>query len=339
MSTYVPPEKSSTIFEESTSSLDLTGKVVVITGTTTGLGFVAARTCALKGAAALILLNRPSERAAAAHDSIAALAGSGTDVVSVPCDLASFGSVREAMESVRQLPLVRSAGIDVLSLNAGVMGMPDVATVDGFDLQMQTNHLSHFLIVKELMAELDRAARGPAGESRVVSHTSAARFGPATTLSERYFSPSAGGRLGDEAMSRYNQSKLANAVFAYAFHERLAAAGSPIKSLVAEPGLAVTNLQHTTVAGGAGPPAEAFDEMMAGAQSAEDGAVPLLMCMASPDAESGDFFGPSIAGALGPYTTGPAEKHEPEPFCTSPENTRLLWTASERAIGEPLVIG
>ena len=106
-------------------------------------------------------------------------------------------------------------------------------------------------------------------------------------------------------MSRYNQSKLANAAFAYAFHERLGAADSPVKSLVAGPGLAVTNLRITTSTGGAGPPAEAFDQLMAGAQSAEDGAVPLLVCMVSPDAQSGDFFGPSIAGALGPYTRDP----------------------------------
>jgi len=139
-------------------------------------------------------------------------------------------------------------------------------------------------------------------------------------------------------MSRYNQSKLANAAFAYAFHERLGAADSPVKSLVAGPGLAVTNLRITTSTGGAGPPAEAFDQLMAGAQSAEDGAVPLLVCMVSPDAQSGDFFGPSIAGALGPYATGPAKKHEPEPFCTGPENTQLLWTASEEAIGETFVV-
>lgn len=338
MPTFVPPLKESIIFDASVSPLDATGKIVVITGTSTGLGLVAARTCARKGAAGLVLLNRPSERATDAHASIASLAGPGTDVVSVPCDLASFQSVRDAMASVRQLPFVQAAGIDVLSLNAGVMGLPDVATVDGFDLQMQTNFLAHFLIVHELLAELSRAASGPAGESRVVSHTSAARFRPTTTLSAEHFSRLAGGNLGDESMSRYNQSKLANAVFAYAFHELLAAAGSPIKSLVAEPGLAVTNLQITTSAGGAGPPAEVFDELMAGAQSAEDGAVPLLLSMLSHDAESGDFFGPTIAGALGPYTTGPARSHEPEPFCTSRENIELLWAASEEAIGEAFLV-
>lgn len=117
-----------------------------------------------------------------------------------------------------------------------------------------------------------------------------------------------------------------------------ATAGSSIKSLVAEPGLAVTNLQITTSAGGAGPPAKVFDELMSRAQSAEDGAVPLLLSMLSHDAESGDFFGPTIAGALGPYTTGLARPHEPEPFCTSRENTQLPWAASEEAIGEAFVV-
>ena len=183
------------------------GKVVVVTGTTSGTGFVCARTCARKGAR-VVVLNRESERSAAALKAILDEAP-GADVTSVACDLSSFASVREAVAFLKES--CKDSGIDVVACNAGVMALADAATVDGYDVQSQTNHLSHFLLVrqprydcrcecggvltrawcassqvKELFPLLERAAE-LRGEARVVNHSSSARNVPPGALEGRYF--------------------------------------------------------------------------------------------------------------------------------------------------------
>ena len=131
------------------------GKVVVVTGTTSGTGFVCARTCARKGAR-VVVLNRESERSAAALKAILDEAP-GADVTSVACDLSSFASVREAVAFLKES--CKDSGIDVVACNAGVMALADAATVDGYDVQSQTNHLSHFLLVRQPTLRLSLRVR------------------------------------------------------------------------------------------------------------------------------------------------------------------------------------
>jgi NAD(P)-dependent dehydrogenase (short-subunit alcohol dehydrogenase family) len=94
------------------------GKVVAITGTTTGLGNVAAKDLASKGAR-VILLNRPSDRARKAEEDVRTVAAGGGSVESVDCDLQDFASVRAAADTVHQM--VKDSGLDVLCCNAGAM--------------------------------------------------------------------------------------------------------------------------------------------------------------------------------------------------------------------------
>jgi NAD(P)-dependent dehydrogenase (short-subunit alcohol dehydrogenase family) len=189
-------------------------KVVVITGATmpNGLGFVCAKTVAMKGAK-VILLNRLSERASAAVNLLKSEVP-GADVSTIECDLSSFTSVRSACEALTKQ--VKDTGIDVLCNNAGVMALADEATVDGFDVQMQTNHLSHFLLCKELFPLLEKAA-AVHGEARIVHHSSGARH-MGGVLQAKYLGKN-GGNLGGNSASmfcggarwiRYGQSKLAN---------------------------------------------------------------------------------------------------------------------------------
>jgi NAD(P)-dependent dehydrogenase (short-subunit alcohol dehydrogenase family) len=159
----------------------LTDKVVVITGCTSGVGLVAAKVMVRRGAAVVLLLNRPSERATHAEQAIRAellpsssITTTATTIVeTIPCDLQDFESVRAAAA------LIQSKGytaIDVLCHNAGIMAMEDTTTKDGYDIQMQTNHLSHFLLTKELFPLLLMAAE-LRGEARIVNHSSVARKG------------------------------------------------------------------------------------------------------------------------------------------------------------------
>jgi len=235
-------------------------------------------------------------------------------------------------------------GVDVLANNAGVMALGDTATVDGYDVQMQTNHLSHFLLTRELMPLLDRAADAR-GEARVVNHSSVARMAPSKTLKAKYLEAN-GGNLGGDGSAlqnmmfngprwqRYNQTKLANAAFTAALHHRLQAAGSSVKALVAHPGLANTHLQKTSVKEGG--MASAFTNMfMRLSQTPEDGAMGLISCMCLPEATSGQFYGP---GSSPLAMRGKAEPFALESFYDNAATRNLLWSSSEAATGGPFTL-
>jgi len=315
----------------------MAGKTVCITGTTSGTGYVAAHTVASLGAKVL-LLNRKSKRSAASGAALRE-AFRQAEIHDVECDLQSFASVEEAATRVEELS---PEGVHVLCNNAGVMALPDQATTDGFDVQMQTNHLSHFLLTRELMPLLERAAEAD-GEARVVNHSSSARMFPKRHLLPAYFE-ARGGELGGDGNAllgnlflgprwlRYNQSKLANCAFTAALHHRLQERGSNVKALVAHPGLASTNLQKTSVKqGGMG---ETFTRwFMKMSQTPADGALGIISCMCLPSAESGQFYGPGKMG-----TKGPAVSFDLEGFYDTEAQRELLWTKSEEAIDRPFAL-
>lgn len=302
----------------------LGGRTIAVTGCTSGTGLVAARTCGELGAR-IVMLNRPSERAERA---LAGLRAAGIDATLVPCDMQRLDSVRAAG---RGLAEVCPGGLDVLCNNAGVMGLPDQATVDGFDIQMQTNHLSHFLLTSQVWPLLEAAAAAR-GEARVVNHSSGARRGP--PLRADHLAAN-GGKLGGDGFPgfgkwrRYQQSKLANLLFTYALHERVAAErpNCGVKSLCAHPGPTHSGLQSkTSHAGGT----RILDRLILWrtlrvAHAVEDGALGLLRASCEPAAQSAQFYGPAGQGLPGPAELLPAER--------DPVGERLLWDASLAATG------
>ena len=331
---YEKPNLKSKHFDRLFSSLaSLEGKTVAITGTTSGTGFVSALACGKLGARVL-LLNRPSERATAALSELKTKNSNG-DFMQIDCDLQSFESVREAAKNLRVLC---PEGLDVLCNNAGVMALEDLATDDGFDVQMQTNHLSHFLLTK-LCFDLLEQAGNARGEARVVNHSSIAR--KQVKKLEAAYLQKIGGNLGGNGASmffgggrwiRYGQTKLANATFTACLHKKLRAKGSKVKAMVAHPGLAETDLQTTTVEnGGMG---EWFTkQLMKMGQSREDGALGILTCIAHPDAQSGQFFGPGMGGMF-TALKGPAMGFPLETSYDNPETREILWANSCAAIEE-----
>jgi NAD(P)-dependent dehydrogenase (short-subunit alcohol dehydrogenase family) len=238
MSYDKPADVQSKFFPEFRAKLvPMTGKTVAITGCTSGTGYIAARVC-LELGARVIMLNRPSARADQALASLKA-AVPGGNIELVACDLMSFASVRQAgAELVSKLD-----SLDVLCNNAGIMATVDQATVDGCDTQMQTNHLSHFLLTSSVWPLLEKAAE-LRGDARVVNHSSGARNrgGDGKKPLDRKYLGKNGGNLGGDQgnclpfsggrWTRYQQTKLANVVFTYALRDRQ----SKVKSLVAHPG-------------------------------------------------------------------------------------------------------
>lgn len=303
---------------------DQTGKTVAITGCTSGMGLVLARTAAQKGAR-VVMLNRPSDRANHALVEVQAIG----EAHLVPCDLLSFDSVRAAGPLLSSV--LGAGGLDVLVNNAGLMGLPDEATVDGFDVQMQANHLSHFLLTHLAWPHLDAAAE-KRGEARVVNHSSGARNAPKRPLQKDYLEAK-GGRLGGDRWPgmgkwvRYQQSKLANLLYTYALQtEADKRPGNRVKSLCAHPGPANSGLQTKSSRRGT----TILDRYILNrtvkiAQSTEDGTCGLARGSFDPTAQSGDFFGPD-----GQTRTGEARRLPPE---RNPAAEQMLWTTSLASTG------
>ena len=215
----------------------LQGKTVAVTGCTTGTGFIYALTVAKLGGT-VIMLNRASDRAETAFAAVKE-AAPGATVLSIPCDLLSFKSVRAAAAAVIA---ACPQGLDVLCNNAGIMCSPNVASEDGFNCEMQANHLSHFLLTAELWPLLEKAPEG-----RVVNHSSGLRqFGFLFSggIDAKFYQADVSQCGGDGSIGRfrrYGQSKLANAVFTHA----LATKQSKVKALAAHPGVAASMLAPT----------------------------------------------------------------------------------------------
>ncbi len=304
---------------------DMTNKVVAITGTTSGTGFVCARELAKKGAT-VILLNRKSERATSALEQLKQAVPQAS-FNAIDCDLQNLASVKEAIASIKS----KYDTIDVLVNNAGVMALKDQATADGYDIQMQTNVISHFLLTKELFPLLKHSKEG-----RIVNHSSMARLGG--PLKMEYFGKNGGNLGGDEAPAtetpglrgprweRYHQTKLANAVFTYGLKNRLEESKtSNIISLLAHPGLARTNLQVTTAEDGG---MDIKSEFMNQAQSAEDGACGIIRAAMGPEAKPGNFYGPTAGWS------GYPDLLTPEEHLYDASNINTFWEGCENAVGK-----
>ena len=183
----------------------LQGKVIVITGCTSGTGFVAAQCAARKGAGTILMLNRVSERSSVAEQivqrQVSNMSSPKAVVETIPCDLQDMSSVKEAIRSIKS----KYDRIDVLCNNAGVMALKDMATKDEYDIQMQTNHLSHFLLTKELLPLIQKSTDG-----RIVNHSSMARQGG--PLRPEYFGRN-GGNLGGNDGSFFSGGRYVRYVF------------------------------------------------------------------------------------------------------------------------------
>ncbi len=327
--TYKKPNVSSKHFDSFLAKVPLlTGKTVVITGTTSGTGKVVSRVLASKEAN-VIMLNRPSERSELVQQELHQLIPNA-NVMTIECDLQSFTSVQRAADAIQT---ECASGLYALINNAGIMALPDESTEDGFDIQMQTNYLSHFLLTRELYPLLKKGADAY-GDSRIVNHSSMARWG-VRKLVAKYLEPN-GGNLGGNGANmifggarwiRYSQTKLANAAFTAALHHKLQAKDSKVRALVAHPGWANTELQVTTSkSGGLASWNSIFAQFIS--QSPEDGALGILSCTVLPEAESGQFYGPTL------ISKGKSKPFALEKHYDNAETRELLWSKSCAAIGK-----
>jgi NAD(P)-dependent dehydrogenase (short-subunit alcohol dehydrogenase family) len=197
---------------------DQRGRIVVVTGATSGLGRATAAALAQAGAH-VVLAVRDTERGERAA---AGMSGS-TEVRRL--DLADLASVRAFASTW-------AGSLDVLVNNAGVMAVPRGRTADGFETQLGTNHLGHYALTNLLLRHIT---------DRVVTVSSAAHRHGRIDLDDLNWEHRRYRRW-----AAYGQSKLANLLFTLELDRRLVEAGSPVRALAAHPGYAATNLQLRT---------------------------------------------------------------------------------------------
>ena len=292
---------------------DQSGRVAVVTGANGGLGLATARALAAAGAD-VVIAARNQERAAEAMERIQA-AVPAANLTIVKLDLGSLDSVKAAAEEI----LASHETIDLLVNNAGVMGIPQSRTADGFEMQFGVDHLGHFALTARLLPALLKASA-----ARVVTVTSTAHhMGRAVDPDN----PNLDGRYGP--WRAYGQAKLANFHFGLGLDRLFRAAGAPAASLVAHPGLSNTELQAVSVEETDGGLSQRFFLMLARTvgMSPGEGSLSQLRAATDPGAKGGEFFGPLFVNS------GPPVR---KPVLRRLGMTRAieeLWQVSERETG------
>ncbi|MGW7045492.1 oxidoreductase [Streptomyces avermitilis] len=290
---------------------DQRGRVAVVTGANSGLGYVTARELARKGAR-VVLACRSEARGAEAGDRLAAELP-GAEVELGRLDLGDLGSVRDF---AAWIPYER---LDLLVNNAGVMALPYGTTADGFETQFGVNHLGHFALTGLLLPTL----LGTPG-ARVVTVSSGLHALANIDIDD----------LNGERRYRrwiaYARSKTANLLFTHELTRRLAAHGSEVLAAAAHPGYAATNLQTAGVRMEGRRAAERIVEIgnRVLAQPAEVGALPALYAATAPEVRPDSFTGPSFAGWRG----APAPSWR-APWTLNDAMGERLWDASEQLTG------
>jgi NAD(P)-dependent dehydrogenase (short-subunit alcohol dehydrogenase family) len=290
---------------------DQRGRVAVVTGANTGLGYHTAEVLAECGAH-VVLAVRNLEKGNLALARIVA-AHPQADVTLQELDLGSLDSVRTAATALRKA----YPRIDLLINNAGVMWTPKQLTADGFEMQFGTNHLGHFALTGLLLDNLL-----PVRGSRVVTVSSmghrirAAIHFDDLQWEHRY-----------DRIAAYGQSKLANLLFTYELQRRLAGRQQPTTAaLAAHPGGSDTELARNLPA--------IFKHALAAFgpllfQSAAMGALPTLRAATDPDAEGGQYYGPDGLGEQRGHpkvVSSSAQSHDED-------LQRRLWKVSEELTG------
>jgi NAD(P)-dependent dehydrogenase (short-subunit alcohol dehydrogenase family) len=272
---------------------DQTGRTVVVTGASSGLGLVVARDLAAAGATVVMAVRDVAKGRAAA----AGITGR-TEVREL--DVADLGSVRRFAQAW-------SGPLDVLINNAGIMEVPLARTADGFESQFATNYLGPFVLTGLLL---------PSITDRVVTVASQLhRMG--TVHLDDLTSPD----RPYKASAAYNDSKLADVLFALELQRRLDAAGSAVRSVVAHPGIASTNLSRHAVSG------RVTHALRFLFNDPDTGALSILYA-ATADLPGNSYVGPRGIGSM----KGHPALGRPARVGRDADTARRLWLATEAVL-------
>lgn len=294
---------------------DLKGKTFVITGTTSGTGFEAARILLSKNAR-VVMLNRNPKKAADTATQLKHLLGDHIDVINIQLDLAEQASVKRAAAEV----LEKVDRIDALMCNGAIAQVPkQQITTDGWESQMGVNYFGHFTLQALLFSLIEKS------KGRIVTVGSLGYDMGIKTIKfddlnwDKDYTPN----------DAYSQSKLAQIMSIYELQDKLAKAGkTDVKAYACHPGSSRTSLISTS---GSFMMKMIFGLMKLSplTQPAENGAFPELMCATEPELDQTAFYGPTGRSNW----VGPVGAHELKPHAKDKEVAKKLWDLSENETG------
>lgn len=284
---------------------DQRGRVVIVTGASSGIGKQAARVLAQKNALVTLAVRNLAKGEAVADE--IRRKNPLANVVVRELDLTSLRSVNAFAQSF----LGDSDRLDLLINNAGIMMCPYSTTQDGFEIQMGTNHLGHFALVGHLLERLKRTSG-----SRVVVLSSLAHRNGKIDFSDVHWE-----KRTYKTSQAYCDSKLANLHFADELSRRFADENAPPLVTAAHPGWTRTDLQrHLRIM-------DFLNPLFA--QGIEAGVLPTLRAAVDPDAKRGDYFGPSGFFEM----HGSPVRVQRAPRAYDPDAAKRLWALSEEMTG------
>jgi NAD(P)-dependent dehydrogenase (short-subunit alcohol dehydrogenase family) len=288
---------------------DLTGKVIIVTGANSGIGYEAAKEFARKGAQT-ILACRSVDKAQRALGQIRAEVPNATIEI-MQLDLASQKSIHAFAETFKS----KFDRLDVLVNNAGVMMTSYGKTEDGFERQFGTNHLGHFALTGLLIDLLKNTPN-----SRVVNVSSNGHRQGYMDFDNLMFENG----KGYSRMDAYGRTKLANLFFTYELQRRFNSAGMNSIATAAHPGLTNTALADHLL--GVKLLRPILGRLI---QNSAMGALPTLRAAIDPTAKGGQYFGPGGPGETSGYPivvqSNRASHNE--------SDARQLWEISEKLTG------
>jgi NAD(P)-dependent dehydrogenase (short-subunit alcohol dehydrogenase family) len=306
--------------DEVLRGINLSGKRVLVTGVSAGIGVETARALAAHGAE-VIGAARDLSKAEAATEQVRTQASKGGSLRLVRLDLASLDSVRRCADELN----AEGKPFDVIIANAGVMACPRGTTVDGFETQFGTNHLGHFVLVNRI-ASLLRPG------SRLVNLSSAGHRYSDVNLEDPNFEHSPYAEF-----IAYGRSKTANVLFAVEFDRRHKASG--VRAAAVHPGGIRTELsRHMTPEALAKLIKEIDASQPKGAapfsyKSIPQGAATSVWaaCVADAEAIGGRYCEDCHVAEVVSF---PGLRGGVQPYAVDPQHAQALWQKSEELVGE-----
>ncbi|GGD07948.1 SDR family NAD(P)-dependent oxidoreductase [Pyruvatibacter mobilis] len=308
---------------EVVEGIDLSGKTVIVTGASSGLGVETARALA-KAGAKVVLPGRSPDKLAGVVEDIKASTGN-QKVEAAEMDLGDLDSVRRFADAF----VATGEPLHLLINNAGIMATPHRTTAQGFESQFGTNHLGHFVLFAHLLPALEKA--GANGGARVVALSSTGHRISDVDLDDPNFEAS-----DYHKWIAYGRAKTANALFALEVDKRYQ--GKGIRAFSVHPGGIMTGLQRDM-------DPEEFktlgwvDEngnVRDGFKTPEQGAATATWCATAPELEGqGGFYCEDCQRAEPTDLETMSKTHRGViPHAQDPATASALWTKSEEMVGE-----
>jgi NAD(P)-dependent dehydrogenase (short-subunit alcohol dehydrogenase family) len=306
--------------DEVLEGMNLSGKRVLLTGVSAGLGVETARALVSHGAE-VVGAARDLSKAQNATQQVRAQAALGGSLTIIQLDLASLASVRRCADGL----LTAGKPFDLIIANAGVMACPKGTTADGFETQFGTNHLGHFVLVNRIASLLKSGAR-------LVNLSSAGHRYSDVDLEDPNFEHSQYAEF-----VAYGRSKTANVLFAVEFDRRHKARG--VRATAVHPGAIETELgRHMTT--------EVRDNLIANINASQPKGAPPFSWKSIPQGAATSVWAACVADAeavggrycedchVAEIASTPGIRGGVQPYALDPKRAQALWQKSEQLVGE-----